>query len=153
MKVMGIFLRFALVTTICMAILSPVCGAPAAAAQAPTEFNDLNGTWVNVDPNTGGFIRIVIDGNAVHPYGNCTPKPCDWGIVEGRTYGASVRLAAPVAMTATFVMNFDEVVITLLLESDGRLRVDSFTHFTDGSRRADYHSAAYLLRADVRNRD
>ncbi len=54
-------------------------------------------------------------------------------------------------MTATFVMNFDEVVITLLLESDGRLRVDSFTHFTDGNRRADYHSSGYLVHADVRS--
>jgi hypothetical protein len=151
MKVMGIFLRFALVVTTSMVILLPVCGTPAALAQAPAAINDLNGTWVNADPNTSGFVRIVFDGTTVHPNGNCTPRPCDWGIVEGRIYGASVRSPAPVAMTAIAVNKFDEVVITLLLESDGRLRVDSFTHFTDGSQRADYHSSGYLVHADVRN--
>jgi hypothetical protein len=148
---MGIFLRFAFVATTSMAILLTVCGAPAAPAQAPAAINDLNGTWVNADAHTSGFIRILIDGTTVHPYGNCTSRPCDWGIVEGRIYGASVRSPAPVAMTATVDNNFDEVVITLLLETDGRLRVDSFTHFTDGSQRADYHSSCYLVHADVRN--
>lgn len=147
MKVMGIFLRFTLLAAALIAIFLTICGAPAAAAQTPVATNDLNGTWVNAGPNTNGFARIVIDGTTIHPYGACQPRPCDWGIVEGRIYGASVRLAAPVAMTATFVTNFDEVVITLLLESDGRLRVDSFTHFTDGSRRADYHGSGYLVRA------
>ncbi len=150
MKVMGIFLRFALVATTSIAILLPVCGA-VARAQAPAAINDLNGTWVNADPNSSGFARIVIDGTTIHPYAPCRSKPCDWGVLEGKIYGASVRLPAPVAMTANFVTNFDEVVITLLLESDGRLRVDSFTHFTDGSQRADYHSSCYLVRADVRN--
>lgn len=151
MKVMRIFLPFAFVATTSMAILLPVCGAPAAPAQSPAAINDLNGTWVNADPNTIGFARIVIDGTTVHPYAACHPSFCDWGILQARIYGASVRSAAPVAMTATFVTNFDEVVITLLLESDGRLRVDSFTHFTDGSRRADYHSSGYLVHADVRS--
>ncbi len=151
MKVMGIFLRFAFVATTSIAILLPVCGAPAAPAQAPAAINDLNGTWVNADPNSSGFSRVVIDGTTVHPYAPCRSRPCDWGILEGKVYGASVRSPVPVAMTATFVTNFDEVVITLLLESDGRLRVDSFTHFTDGSQRADYHSSCYLVHADVRN--
>ncbi len=75
MKVMRIFLRFALVATTSTAIFLPICGAPAAPAQAPTAINDLNGTWVNADPNTSGFIRIVIDGTTIHPYGNCTPRP------------------------------------------------------------------------------
>ncbi|HKN20660.1 MAG TPA: hypothetical protein VJX73_04545 [Terracidiphilus sp.] len=151
MKVMGIFLRFAFVATTSMATFLPVCGAPAAPAQAPAAINDLNGTWVNADPNSSGFARIVIDGTTMHPYAPCHPSFCDWGVIEGKIYGASVRSPAPVAMTATVDNNFDEVVITLLLESDGRLRVDNFTHFTDGSRRADYHSSCYLVRADVRN--
>jgi len=150
MKVMRFILRCALVATASISIFLLVRAA-AARAQAPAAINDLNGTWVNVDPHTSGFIRLVINGTTIHPYANCQPRPCDWGTVEGKVYGASVRSPVPVAMTATVDNKFDEVVITLLLEADGRLRLDSFTHFTDGSRRADYHSSGYLVRADVRS--
>lgn len=151
MKAMRFFLRFTLVAAALIAILLPVCGAPVAQAQTPVVTDNLNGNWANADPNTIGFTRVVIYGTTVHPYAACHPSACDWGVAEGKIYDASVRSAAPVAMVANFVNNFDEVVITLLLEPDGRLRVDSYTHFTDGSRRADYHALTYLVRADARN--
>jgi len=151
MNVMRIFLHRALVATTSLFIFLPVCAALAAPSQAPTPINDLNGTWVNVDPHASEFSRLVIEGTTIHPYAACQPRPCDWGEVEARIYGASVRSPIPIAMTATVDNHFDQVVITLLLEADGRLRIDSFTHFTDGSRRADYHSSGYLVRADVRS--
>jgi hypothetical protein len=139
-----------LLTSLSIAVPLLFLGCPGSAAQ-DRPARDLNGTWVSADPDRGAFVRIVIDGTTVHPYGACRPSGCDWGVIAGRIYCASVGSSLPVGMVATAVTNFDEVVITLLLEPDGSLRVDSFTHFTDGSRRADYHALSYLVRAGARN--
>ncbi len=146
MKVMGIFLRFAFVATTSMAILLPVCGAPAAPAQAPTAINDLNGTWVNVDANTRGLVQIEIHGNKIHPYGACHPDPCDWGVLKAKSFAASVDSSAPTSLLAKQTTSFSHVEITLSLERDGRLRAEVFTHFTDNSGRADYRTVNYFTR-------
>lgn len=150
MKAIGISHRLVLIATIFAAALLPICNRSILHAQLPGPHR-LNGTWVNADPNTSGFAKLVIDDRTVHPFGACHPDMCDWGVLEGKSYYASVGSSTQAAMIASHITNFNEVVITLVLEEDGRLRVDSFTHFTDGSRRADYHSSGYLVRADTRN--
>jgi hypothetical protein len=35
--------------------------------------------------------------------------------------------------------------MTLRLEADGRLKVETFSHFTDGSKRADYVATDYFI--------
>jgi len=45
---------------------------------------DLFGTWVNVDPDSGGTVQLVFlpneqGGIQVYGYGVCDPSPCDWG--------------------------------------------------------------------------
>jgi hypothetical protein len=120
-------------------------GQPAAALP-PAVANALNGSWISVDPLTRGLVQIAIDGLNVHPFGACHPNPCDWGIVEGKTFAARVDSQSVAAMTAQKVTTFSVTTIILTLEADGRLRVDSLTHFTDGSNRSDFHSVDYLAR-------
>ena len=146
MKVMGIILRFAFVATMPMAILLTVCGAPAAPAQTPVVTSDMNGTWVNVDAKTRGLVRIEINGNRVHPYGACHPDPCDWGTLKAKSFAQTVDSGAAVALLAKQSTSFSHVEITLSLERDGRLRAEVFTHFTDGSGRADYRTVNYFTR-------
>jgi len=147
MKVIGIFLRFAFVATTSMAILLPVCGAPAASAQAPAVSNDMNGTWINVDPATRNLVRIEIKGNKIHPYGACHPDPCDWGTLKAKSFAQNVDSGSAVALVAKQSISFKRFEITLSLERDGRLRAEVFTHFTDGSGRADYRSVDILTRS------
>ena len=35
----------------------------------PAVANALGGTWMNVDSGTGGLVKLIIDGLAVHPFG------------------------------------------------------------------------------------
>jgi hypothetical protein len=146
MKVMGIFLRFARVATTSTAIFLPVCGAPAAPAQAPAATNDLNGTWFNVDANTRGLVQIEIHDNKIHPYGACHPDPCDWGTLKAKSFAQTVDSGLAVALLAKQNTSFSHVEITLSLERDGRLRAEVFTHFTDNSGRVDYRSVNYFTR-------
>jgi len=148
MKVFGASHLVTLLTIFAAGILL-ASGQPRCVAQ-DIPIRNLNGNWVNDDPDRGGFSRVVIDGRTIHPYAVCQPSFCDWGVLQGRIYSASVRSSLPIAMVANAVNNFDEVVITVLLEPDGTLRVDSFTHFTDGSQRADYHCFSYFVRTDAR---
>lgn len=146
MKVMEIFLRIALVATTSIAILLPVCGAPAAPAQAPAVANDMNGTWFNVDARTRGLVQIEIHGNKVHPYGACHPDPCDWGTLKAKSFAQNVDSGSAVALLVKQNTSFSHVDITLSLERDGRLRAEVFTHFTDRSGRADYRAVDYFTR-------
>lgn len=38
-----------------------------------------DGTWVNLDQNSGDTQSIVINYPSIRGYGQCTPTPCDWG--------------------------------------------------------------------------
>lgn len=146
MKVFGIFLRLALIATTSAAIILPVCGAPAAPAQAPAVIGSMNGTWVNVDPKTRGLVRIEIRDKKIHPYGACHPDPCDWGVLKAKVFAASVDSDSAVALLAKQSTSSQRSEITLSLERNGKLRAEIFTHFTDGSGRADYRSIDYFTR-------
>lgn len=108
--------------------------------------NGLNGMWLNVGSGNADLVQIATEGMTIHPYGACHPNLCDWGIMEGKTFAARVDSSGVAAMTAQKETGFSEVTLTLILEANGRLRVDEFTRFTDGSKRADYHHVDYLTR-------
>jgi hypothetical protein len=122
-------------------------GAPISAAKPVV--NQLDGTWINDESRKASLAQIAIDGLNVHLFGACTPTPCDMGILEGRTFAASVRSRGVDAMTAQMQTRFSEMSLTLSLETDERLRVDIFTHFTDGSKRTDYHHVDYMVHEPV----
>jgi hypothetical protein len=100
----------------------------------------LVGTWVNVEPQTRDLVRLEIKpkGNeiTVHAFGACHPNPCDWGTVEGRIYSDTVATMHAVGFKAEYKFEFAQVLVTGALYK-GALFVETLTHFTDQSGRAD----------------
>jgi hypothetical protein len=109
--------------------------------------NHLDGDWKNLDPNTRGIDVIVIAGKKIHPFGTCHPKDCDWGVIKAKSFASSVDSADISKLVAKKYNGFDTVEITISLVDFGTLRVDTFTHFTDGSGRADYSAVYYFHRS------
>ena len=93
------------------------------------------GTWNNTNKNTGAWIRLEIatKGNmiAVHFFGNCTPTPCDAGTAM------AVYAGNPFIVTADAGFATRKHTLTL---TGSTLHGTTFTHFTDGSGRADFTS-------------
>jgi hypothetical protein len=83
------------------------------------------GNWVNVDPNTGGITRVVLEPWSVHMWGACEPTDCDWG----QTGYAIHEDELQVVWDQGFVVEVQ--VLTLL--ADGSLRVETTSYFTDGT--------------------
>ena len=109
--------------------------------------NRLDGDWKNVDPHTRGIDVIVIAGKKIHPFGTCHPKDCDWGVIKAKSFASSVDSADISKLVAKKNSGFDTVEITISLVYFGTLRVDTFTHFTHQSGRADYSEVNYFRRA------
>ena len=128
-------------------VLGPFSTAPLRAQQSQlTGTGVLDGDWQNVDPNTRGIVEIVIAGRKVHPFGACHPSACDQGVIKAKGFASSVDSSDIRRLVAKERTGFSQVEITLSLEPDGRLRADRFTHFTDGSGRADYSAVDYFKR-------
>ena len=120
--------------------ISPLDSAAALAGQT------LNGDWKNVDSHSRGLVRIVVEGTKVHPYGSCQPAACDWGTVRAQSFASTVDGRDTFALLANTDTSFDRSVLTISLETDGRLRVQIFTHYTDHSQRVDHSSVEYFSR-------
>lgn len=120
----------------------PAQFTPAVATPGP-----LVGTWVNVDHQTRGMVRLMIaaNGNAItlHGFGACSPTPCDWGTAPGIVYATNVTATPAMAFTAVYNFGFKQTTLVGHL-LDGALMVESFDHFTDKSGRSDYYSQ-YIL--------
>ncbi len=105
----------------------------------------LVGSWVNVDPATGGLTRIDIstttDGLAIHPWGSCVPA-CDWGEETTASSDGDDGL-----LSLAWRSPFSVVTVQIRLLKDGRLEAWEHTHFTDNSGRKDYGSADYFRKA------
>lgn len=121
-------------------------------AQSPALMpGPLDGRWMNIDTGTRGLAEADIHGIEIHLFGDCQPRPCDWGVADARGYASSVRSSEISALYFHRVTNFNEVEIAISLERDGLLRVETFTHFTDASRRADYHMVDFFERGRASN--
>ena len=139
----------AMLTAVAIAavILGPPGAAPVRAQQSPQAgARALDGDWQNIDPNTRGTVEIVIAGRKVHPFGACHPTACDQGVIKAKGFASSVDSSDIRRLVAKEHTGFSQVEITLSLEPDGRLRADRFTHFKDGSGRADYSAVDYFKR-------
>jgi hypothetical protein len=136
-----------------LTLLVACCGTMVAGQRSPLDAAEdlagrgLNGDWKSVDPSTRGLVRLVVDGTAVHPYGSCHPTACDWGELHAQSYASKVDARDSVALLANHETKFSKAVMTISLESDGRLRVQVFTHYIDGSPRADATFVEYFSRA------
>jgi hypothetical protein len=52
-----------------------------------TAQSNIDGSWVNVDPHTGGVKRVDVSAMTIHPFGTCHPTLCDWGILAVKPKG------------------------------------------------------------------
>jgi hypothetical protein len=124
--------------------------APAPAQQSPQAgASSLDGDWLNVDPSTRGIAEIVVAKGLFHLYGACHPNPCDWGdsfTFKRESVVSSADSAGVGKLVKKVNTGLSQVDITLLLQPDGRLRAETFTHYADGSGRADYSAVDYLSR-------
>ena len=103
----------------------------------------LIGKWINCDKKTRNLVRVELGNQrgvfTVHPFGACTPAPCDWGTAKGLAYSESVSSTDAVAFKATFKFSFKRAIVTGHL-CEGCLVVETYNHFTDGSGRCDYYT-------------
>jgi len=100
---------------------------------------DFLGTWVNMNPNTTGIVKIEIStGLSMKMWGACTPTPCDNGSTPLVTYGANSSDTNHKAATGQYVFSFKKVETTLKIISPVRLNFEHFNQFTDGSIRQNY---------------
>ena len=148
LKITSVVLHVMLTSiSIAAIVLGSFSAASLRAQQSPQAgASALDGDWLNVDPNTRGIVEIIIAGRKVHPFGACHPTPCDQGVINAKSFASSVDASDIIRLVAKQNTGFSHVEITLLLEPDGRLRADRFTHFTDGSGRADYSALDYFKR-------
>jgi len=120
--------------------LAPSHVAPIAAPSATISPAPLLGTWTN--KTSENVVKAVITDTAgkfeVHLYGACVPTPCDWGAVAGMPYSATVSGGAAVAFSANYSFSFSTVIVIGHL-AGAELVLETLTHFTDGSGRADFY--------------
>ena len=100
----------------------------------------LVGTWINKTSNN--VVKAVITDTGgkfeVNLYGACVPTPCNWGAVGARAYSATVSGGAAVAFSANYTFSFSTVIVVGHLQG-AELILETLTHFTDGSGRADFY--------------
>jgi hypothetical protein len=93
-----------------------------------TAWGDFVGTWVNIDPSSGGLAEVDIGsqflGYTVHPWGKCTPTLCDWGVKGVSIFGISGD-----HFTLMWDFGFKQVTITYTLVSEMSLWAHEVNHF------------------------
>lgn len=121
-------------------------GAPAVMAVQPAGVSGLVGTWVNVNPATGGAVKIIITNDAagfrIHTYGACSPTPCDHGAIPALRFSNSVGSSTADGFSGQYNFGFSTVLVTgqRNYEFDGitALELDTRTRFAAGDTRRDY---------------
>lgn len=129
-----------------LALTLLVARATPSVAEAPTSVSQLTGTWVNVNPATGGIVKAVITnsilGFRIHTYGACSPTPCDHGTIPAAPFSKSVGSNVATGLSATYDHGFATVAITAkrIAEYDGGtyLELETRTTFAPGDTRKDY---------------
>ena len=114
----------------------------------------LLGTWVP-SGSSSNLAKVVIGGTAaapkVHSYGVCSPSPCDWGTVNGITYGATISTARGTTELAPYTFSFKRTQLLIKYSIDTNdvehLTVVTYNEFTDGSGRSNYTVTQNLVRA------
>jgi hypothetical protein len=104
----------------------------------------LPAIWINVAA-TGNIRAVILSlGPAsgllqVHAYGFCNPVPCNWGTVPGITFGPNVNSANGGVFLAPYKFSFANKVLDGRVNATStRLTVQTWTEFTDHSKRSNY---------------
>ena len=115
------------------------------AADAGAQVSRFTGDWVNVSSSSGGIaaLRVTATGSGVdvRAWGKCSPANCDWGTRPGFAYSTSPATTPTTgarAVTVVFTTGFNETTLVITPYSEGRIQVQRFVRFTDGSGRSPY---------------
>jgi len=110
--------------------------------------SDFLGTWLNVDPNTGGLTKLEIwqsgSNYYVAGFGACVPTDCEWGTVDLHLMGSDIGDTNYRFGLAVWDHGF--VVTYLVVQVEGDVLVAIlYDVFAPGDSRANYRSI-YLLK-------
>lgn len=116
------------------------------ATDAGAPLDDLSGTWINEEPATRSIRQLRLRAREgvvlVEVWGACSPYDCYWGteLADTREWEANRRLRV--------VWNQGFVVTTQVLSpvDENRIRLNTMTHFVDGSGRSDLDTTEYFRR-------
>ncbi len=131
-------------------LLGLVLGVSAAgcgdgASTKPDARTQFVADWRNESANAGGitraWIRKVDAGLSVHMWGGCHPEDCDWGEIE-----VSGEDADDGQLSLIWDQGYALKTQAAIVESDGRLRLDTHCDFVDPSR-ADYDETEWFFRS------
>lgn len=123
------------------------------ASSACANINSFLGDWRNVDANTRGITRLVIERQradlSMQAWGQCHPKDCDWGTVQAYAYGPNVSAnlnTTAQAVSALFTPTHAQTLVILHKARNDRLRAEVLTRFTDNSNRTNYRNVYTFAR-------
>jgi thioredoxin 1 len=105
------------------------------------DIDDFVGDWANVNPETGGMTRLVIDrvdDNTVtfHGYGACHPIDCDWGLTEATWLQSTGQTGASPKLAGLYRRSWADRTV-IVERSDELLLVESISDFTEADGRTD----------------
>lgn len=112
---------------------------------SPKPYPGLIALWVNRDPHAG-LRAVLLTVNAshtlqVHAFGNCSPHLCNWGTVNGITFGYNIYSKTGSVFLAPYKFKFANKLLAGFVNIRGtQLTVDTWTEFTDFSGRSNYET-------------
>ena len=113
------------------------------------------GNWINADPGSRGLVGFTIkdDGRlSVRAFGVCSPRPCDWGPVEGTVFSRSVGDPEGSSFSASWDFGFADATISAVLLPNVPFRcpllATTFFTFKDGSGRSDFYFSERFCPSD-----
>ena len=112
---------------------------------SPRPYPGLIALWVNRDPHAN-LRAVILSVNAnhmlqVHAFGNCVPHLCNWGTVNGITFGSNIYSKTGSVFLAPYKFSFAKKLLAGFVNVRGnRLTVDTWTEFTDFSGRSNYET-------------
>ena len=121
--------------------------------EAVAQLSDLAGRWKNVKPATRSITKVEIGvagvSVSVQLFGACSPTDCDLGTVSAIAYASAVDADLALkasALTAQYDFGFSDVRVVIHRVGRHRIKLETFTHFKDGSGRTDYHATETMRR-------
>jgi hypothetical protein len=126
--------------TMVLAAAAPTIAAP------PANRSQLVGTWVNVNPATGGIVKVIITndifGFRIHTFGACSPTPCDHGAIPAAPFSKTVVSTIATGLSALYDHGFVTVLVTArrIADVDGGnfLELETRSTFAPGDTRFNY---------------
>ena len=109
--------------------------------------SDFLGTWLNVDPNTGGLTKLIITQSGsnyyVEGFGRCHPTDCEWGIVDLHLMGYGISDTDYHWGLAVWDPGFKNTYLIVHLEGEVLVAI-TYNVYAPGDGRENYRSI-YLL--------